>query len=85
MADAVDSRREGIADGLDGAARRAGQASGVAVRTADKLESMARYVRDNDTRAVLDQLEAVVRSHPGKSLVAVAAIGYLTGRALRRS
>jgi ElaB/YqjD/DUF883 family membrane-anchored ribosome-binding protein len=83
--DAVDTGRKGLADRIDGAARGAGQASGAADRAADKLGSMATYVRDNDTRALMAQVGELVRAHPGKSLAAVGAIGYLVGRALRRS
>lgn len=85
VVDVVDSGREGLADGFDGAARRAEQVSGVADRAGDRFESMAKQLRENDTRALLAQLSALVRAHPGKSLVAVAAVGYLAGRALRRS
>ncbi len=85
VVDVIDSGREGIADGLDGAARRAERVSGVADRAVDKFESMAKQVRGNDTRTLMAQLSTLVRAHPGKSLVAVAAVGYLAGRALRRS
>lgn len=84
VVDAVDSGRLGVADRLDGAAQRAEKVSGAAQTTADKLGSMAEYVRENDTRSMMAQAESLVRAHPGKSLLAVAAIGFLTGRALRR-
>jgi hypothetical protein len=85
LVDAVDRGREGVANQIDGAAHRAGQVSGVADRTADRLGSAAKYVRDHDTRDLLDQLAGLVRSHPGKSLLAVAALGFVTGRLLRRT
>lgn len=85
VVDVLDSGRERIADGLDGAARRADQASDVAGRAVDKFETMAKHVRENDTRALMAQLASLVRTHPGKSILAVAAVGYLAGRALRRS
>ncbi len=85
LVDAVDRGREGVAKQIDGAALRAGQVSGVADRTADRLGSAAKYVRDHDTRDLMDQLVGLVRSHPGKSLLAVAALGFVTGRVLRRT
>jgi len=85
LVDAVDRGREGVANQIDGAAHRAGQVSGVADRTADRLGSAAKYVRDHDTRDLLDQLAGLVRSHPGKSLLAIAALGFVTGRAWRRT
>ena len=85
MVDTVDRGREGVANQIDGAAHRAAQVSGMADRTAERLGSVAKYVRDHDARDLLDQLAGVVRSHPGKSLLAVAALAFATGRVLRRT
>jgi len=56
----------------------------VAHSAADKLESAAQYVSDRHPKEMLADLRAVFRAHPGKSLLAVMAVGFLAGRALRR-
>jgi ElaB/YqjD/DUF883 family membrane-anchored ribosome-binding protein len=50
---------------------------------ADKVEATAGYVRDHDVQDMMADLENVVRRHPGQSLVAAAAVGFLLGRAFR--
>jgi ElaB/YqjD/DUF883 family membrane-anchored ribosome-binding protein len=90
----IDERRVGVADGLEGAARglhnRAdsiadgGQrASKATHEVAEKVENASRYIREKDTRDMLADVETMVRAHPTRSLLAVLAVGYLAGRALR--
>jgi hypothetical protein len=51
---------------------------------ADAAERAARYVRDHDARDMARDVGVLVRTHPGKALLAMLAVGYLTGRALQR-
>ena len=50
---------------------------------ADKLETTADYVREHDVRDMMGDVEQFVKSHPGQSLIAAAAVGFLVGRAFR--
>jgi len=56
----------------------------IAHSAADKMKSTADYIREHDVRDMMGDVEEFVRSHPGQSLVAAAAVGFLVGRALRR-
>ena len=60
-------------------------AGDMAHSAADTLESVAGYMRDHDTRQMMEDVEAVVKKNPGRSLLVAAAIGFLAGRALRNS
>ena len=82
------------ADGLKGAARSlhrraddittsAERVSAVTHKVADKVESASRYVRHNDGRDMLADVETIVRRHPTKSLLAAIAVGFIAARALR--
>jgi ElaB/YqjD/DUF883 family membrane-anchored ribosome-binding protein len=90
--DRLEDGRAAAADGLKGAAqglhRRADaltsgaeRVSAVTHRVADKVESASRYVRDRDSRDMLADVEAVVRRHPSKAILAALGVGYLAGRA----
>ena len=91
----IDDRRINVADGLEGAARGlhnkadsiAGGGERVSKAThevAEKVENASRYIRDKDAKDMLADVESMVRAHPTRSLLAVLAVGYLAGRALRR-
>lgn len=91
----IDDRRAAAADGLEGAARglhnKADSIAGggervskVTHEVADKVDNASRYIRDNDAKDMLADLESMVRAHPTRSLLVVLAVGYLAGRALRR-
>lgn len=90
----LDNGRAVAADSLKGAARGlhqraddiatgAERVSAVTHKVADKVESASKYVRHNDGRDMLADVEAIVRRHPTKSLFAALAVGYLAARALR--
>jgi len=54
-------------------------------KAGDLGRSVSRYVRDNGPREMLDDVKGIVRAHPGKSLLVVAALAFLIGRvAVRR-
>ncbi|MGQ0765545.1 MAG: hypothetical protein ACT4OZ_07765 [Gemmatimonadota bacterium] len=81
------TRRTTVAGGLEKAAQRV-QAGGervgnIAAVAADKLDATARYVRDHEPRDMWADLQTLTTKHPGKSLIAVAALGFIAGRALR--
>jgi len=62
------------------------QAAGnVAHSAADKLEAVAGYMRDNDTKQMMADVEEIVKKNPGRSLLVAVAIGFLAGRGLRNN
>ena len=93
-ADAIDEGRSRAAEGLDSAADtlkdRARNLPGgervteFAHAAADRLGKAADYVRDNDVRRMMSDVESVVSKNPGPSLLIAAAFGFLVGRALTR-
>lgn len=73
------------ADSLRSGAQNSGQAiSDVANQTAEKIESTANYIRDHDFRAMLGDIEQVVRRNPTPALIGAVGLGFLLGAALRR-
>ena len=42
------------------------------------------YFRDNDARAMADDLKSYVKSHPAQALIGAIAIGFFAGRMIRR-
>ena len=91
--DKIDERRGPAADALESAAstihEKAGDLPGgetvksVAHSAAEKLESTAGYIREHDVRAMLTDLEDIVKRNPGPSLLIAVAVGFLIGRAFR--
>jgi hypothetical protein len=89
VSDALHNGRIAIADGLDGAAARIGnggdRVAGAAHAAADKLEGSARYVRKNTGRAMLRDVQDIVKAHPGKFVLGAVVLGFLAGRTFRRT
>jgi ElaB/YqjD/DUF883 family membrane-anchored ribosome-binding protein len=93
--DTLDGQRGTAASGLSSAAEtihaRADQLpggdtmSGLAHSAADTLTSTADYVRQNDLKDMLADVEQLVKKNPGPSLVAAAFVGFLVGRAFTTS
>lgn len=93
-ADAVDQGRTAAADRLAETAsavrdRSEALPGGQRVRefahaAADRLSSTADYVRTHDLSRMGNDVEDVVRNHPGPALLVAAAFGFLLGRALAR-
>lgn len=52
--------------------------------TANRLSSMADYVRCHDSRRVMADVGRLVKNNPAQALVAAAAVGFLLGRSLSR-
>lgn len=92
-ADKIDEKRGPAADALESAAstlhEKAEDLPGgetvksVAHSAAEKLESTAGYIREHDVRAMLTDVEDIVKRNPGPSLLIAVAIGFLIGRAFR--
>lgn len=93
-ADKFDEGRAGAADALSSAASSlhdkaanftAGQkVVDMAHSTADKMEATADYVRKHDMNEMMADVQTVIKSHPGPSLLAAVVVGFLAGRAFRR-
>ena len=93
--DKIDEKREPVANAVESAATKlyvnAGglpggeKIAGVAIKVADGLQDTADYVRQHDTRAALNDVRRFLKDHPAESLAVAAGIGFLLGRAFRRS
>ncbi|HTC62891.1 MAG TPA: hypothetical protein VK709_08610 [Candidatus Saccharimonadales bacterium] len=83
----IDSTREPIANTLDKSASTLHETGDSAARaahaTADKLQSTARYVRQNDLQAMLNDIQELAKQHPGPCLAAAVGVGFLLGRMFR--
>jgi ElaB/YqjD/DUF883 family membrane-anchored ribosome-binding protein len=56
------------------------KAGSVAHSTADKLEAVAGYMRDHDTKQMMADVEDVVKRRPGQSLLVAVALGFFIGK-----
>jgi ElaB/YqjD/DUF883 family membrane-anchored ribosome-binding protein len=61
-----------------------GKVNDIATKTADKIESTARYLREHDTSDMVSGMESLVRRNPGASMAAALAVGFLIGTAMRK-
>lgn len=86
-------RRDALAGALDTAATKlhakadglhGGRIAGMADKTASALDSTATFVREFDSREMLDDVSVLAKKHPGKALAAAALVGFFVGRALTR-
>jgi ElaB/YqjD/DUF883 family membrane-anchored ribosome-binding protein len=86
-ADRIDSQREPVANTLNRTAsslhQQGDNAASVAHTTADKLELAADYVRKNDLKAMMGDVQDLAKRYPGQSLAAAAVVGFLLGRLFR--
>ena len=82
----LEATRLATAGGLDSTAsalHNSGEkVSDLAHETADKLNSGARYLRNNDVPGIFSDLGAVVRKNPGMSLLVAGFVGFAVARAL---
>jgi hypothetical protein len=51
--------------------------------TSKSVDRVAMYLKDKDSQAMLQDLQQVVRKHPGKSLVAGLLLGMMVGKIMR--
>jgi hypothetical protein len=53
-------------------------------KAADVLDTTGQYLREWDERDLLSDVGELAKRHPGKSLLAAAAIGFFVGRSITR-
>jgi ElaB/YqjD/DUF883 family membrane-anchored ribosome-binding protein len=88
MDDAAD-QLEDVAERIDSLADRVpnkglgAKAQGVASGAADTLESVARFLRDNDVNTLQRDLGRIVSDHPLQALVAAVGAGFIVGKLIR--
>jgi ElaB/YqjD/DUF883 family membrane-anchored ribosome-binding protein len=49
------------------------------------MDNTVQYFRDNDARAVMNDVTSYVKAHPTQALIGAAVVGFIAGRLLRRS
>jgi ElaB/YqjD/DUF883 family membrane-anchored ribosome-binding protein len=87
----ADQAREKTAGGMESAADtvreqvagKGGIQETVGTTAADTMEKTASYLRENDTQAMLNDIENYVREHPAQAVLGAVAVGFLVGRILR--
>jgi hypothetical protein len=93
-ADKINERRGPAAGGLDTAASAlhekadslpGGEKVANAAHTAaDALGSTADYLRENDLKGMLQDVQKLVKNNPGPALLTAAALGFLLARTFSR-
>lgn len=93
-ADMIDDNRGAAAGGLESAASalrdRADALPGgekvanAAHATADAVVGAADYVRNNDVKAMMADVQKLVKNNPGVALLSAAALGFLIARTFSR-
>jgi hypothetical protein len=93
-AEKIDANRSSAASGLDSAASAIhGKADslpggesikGAAHTVADVLSSTADYVRENDVKSMLADVQKIVKNNPGPALLTAAVLGFLVARTFSR-
>lgn len=94
-ADIIDENRGAAARGIDSAASSlhakadslpgGEKVAGAAHTAADAMETAAGYVRDNDLKSMLTDVQKIVKSNPGPALLTAAALGFLLARTFSRN
>jgi hypothetical protein len=79
LASAANALRE-KADTLPGGPKVAGAAH----RTADAVGVAADYVRENDLKSMMADVQTIVRNNPGPALLIAAALVFLVARTFSR-
>ncbi len=93
-AEKIDANRSTAAGGLDSAASALHQKAdslpggesvrGAAHTAADALSSTADYVRENDVKSMLADVQKLVKNNPGPALLTAAVLGFLVARTFSR-
>jgi len=68
--------------------RRRGKSDGTATakdRLTETFNTASRYVQSRDMSEMVDDVTQAARRNPRVAVIAVAAVGFLIGRSLRRS
>ena len=55
----------------------------VSHRAADKIQATADYIRQNDLKAMTDDVTGLVRRYPAQSLAAALVAGFVLARSFR--
>jgi ElaB/YqjD/DUF883 family membrane-anchored ribosome-binding protein len=94
VADTIDQNRGAAASGMESAAsalrERADTLPGgekvanAAHATANAVGAAADYVRDNDVKTMMADVQQLVRNNPGPALLTAAALGFLIARTFSR-
>ena len=94
VTDKIDENRGAAASGLESAAgalrEKADTLPGgervatAAHATADAVNVAADYVRDNDVKAMVADVQKLVKNNPGVALLTAAALGFLIARTFSR-
>jgi ElaB/YqjD/DUF883 family membrane-anchored ribosome-binding protein len=90
----LDEGRSATAGGLDSAASALHQnadrlpggdsVTRAAHTAADALSSSADYVRENDLKSMLADVQKIVKNNPGPALLTAAVLGFLVARTFSR-
>jgi ElaB/YqjD/DUF883 family membrane-anchored ribosome-binding protein len=93
-ADTIDRSRDAVAGGLESAAgtlREKAEAlpggekvTRAAYATADAVGVAADYVRETDLKAMMADVQQLVRNNPGPALLIAAGLGFLIARTFSR-
>ncbi|HSR08254.1 MAG TPA: hypothetical protein VLM42_13965 [Bryobacteraceae bacterium] len=85
-AEKMEATRVAAAGGLDSTASAlhdsGEKVADLAHETADKLNTGAKYLRNNDVPGIFSDLQAMVRKNPGVSLLVAGFVGFAVARAL---
>ena len=94
VADKLDENRGAAASGLESAASTLREkadtlpggerVSNAAHATADAVGVAADYVRENDLRTMMADVQQLVKNNPGPALLTAAALGFLLARTFSR-
>lgn len=83
--DRVASASHSAGDRIAAASHAAGDRIASATLTAsDRLGSAASYVRVNNGKDMVGDIESLIKAHPGKFVVGAVVLGFLAGRAFSR-
>jgi ElaB/YqjD/DUF883 family membrane-anchored ribosome-binding protein len=94
VADKIDENRGAAASGLETAANALREkadtlpggekVANAAHATANAVGVAADYVRDTDLKAMMTDVQKLVKNNPGPALLAAAALGFLIARTFSR-
>ena len=94
VADTIDQNRGAAASGMESAASALREkadtlpggekVANAAHATANAVGVAADYVRQNDLKAMMADVQQLVKNNPGPALLTAAALGFLIARTLSR-
>ncbi len=88
MRDGAQSIRDRLQDGADaaeeGLRRTKHGVASAGSKVANAVRDGGDYFREHGAGAILKDVEGLVREHPGKAMLGMAAVGFLIGRSLKQ-